>query len=85
MIFHLRRVEYGRGDTVPDKREYRVREFEQYFGRSPVGSIQEIADVIKEKLHASDFILELYDPISAPDTNERIGYGRHADQKEHGR
>ena len=82
MVFHLRRVEYGRGDTPPDKREYRVREFTEYFGHSPVGSVQEIADFIKEELHLSDFILDLYDPINSGDANERIAYGRYADQQE---
>lgn len=74
MLFHLYRVSYGKKDTPPEQREYRVREFEQAYGRSPVGSTKEIADFIQTRLHVQEFVLEVYDPISEPDMNRQIEF-----------
>lgn len=74
MLFHIYRVSYGKEDTPSEEREYRVREFEQAYGRSPVGSTKEIADFIRDRLGVHDFSLEVYDPISNPDKNEHLEF-----------
>lgn len=74
MLFHLYRVSYGKKETPPEQREYRVREFEQAYGRSPVGSIKEITDFIQTRLQMKEFVLELYDSVSEPDKNRRVEF-----------
>tara|TARA_Y100000310_G_scaffold159946_1_gene159640 strand:+ start:573 stop:800 length:228 start_codon:yes stop_codon:yes gene_type:complete len=56
-VFHLQRVAYGRSSTPVKRREYKVREFPT----SAVGTVNEIADFIRDRLPYKKIVLRTTD------------------------